>query len=85
MSSAIAASNLSKRYGEIEAVRGIDVTIASGETVALLGPNGAGKSTTIDMISASPSPTAAPSRCSAAIPRTRSTPGPSARCCRPAP
>jgi ABC-2 type transport system ATP-binding protein len=36
--------------GPIRAVRGIDVDIAAGETVALLGPNGAGKSTTIDML-----------------------------------
>jgi ABC-2 type transport system ATP-binding protein len=36
--------------GPIHAVRGIDVRIAAGETVALLGPNGAGKSTTIDML-----------------------------------
>ncbi len=36
--------------GLIRAVRGIDVSIAAGETVALLGPNGAGKSTTIDML-----------------------------------
>jgi ABC-2 type transport system ATP-binding protein len=34
----------------VPAVRGIDVSIAEGETVALLGPNGAGKSTTIDMV-----------------------------------
>jgi ABC-2 type transport system ATP-binding protein len=34
----------------IRAVRGVDVRIAAGETVALLGPNGAGKSTTIDML-----------------------------------
>jgi ABC-2 type transport system ATP-binding protein len=34
----------------VRAVRGIDVSIAQGETVALLGPNGAGKSTTIDML-----------------------------------
>jgi ABC-2 type transport system ATP-binding protein len=36
--------------GPIRAVRGIDVRITTGETVALLGPNGAGKSTTIDML-----------------------------------
>jgi ABC-2 type transport system ATP-binding protein len=36
--------------GPIRAVRGIDVEITAGETVALLGPNGAGKSTTIDML-----------------------------------
>jgi hypothetical protein len=34
----------------VHAVRGIDVSITRGETVALLGPNGAGKSTTIDML-----------------------------------
>jgi ABC-2 type transport system ATP-binding protein len=34
----------------VQAVRGIDVSVARGETVALLGPNGAGKSTTIDMV-----------------------------------
>jgi ABC-2 type transport system ATP-binding protein len=37
-------------HGPIRAVRGVDVEIARGETVALLGPNGAGKSTTIDML-----------------------------------
>jgi ABC-2 type transport system ATP-binding protein len=37
-------------HGVVEAVKGIDVDIARGETVALLGPNGAGKSTTIDML-----------------------------------
>jgi ABC-2 type transport system ATP-binding protein len=36
--------------GPVYAVRGIDVSIAPGETVALLGPNGAGKSTAIDMM-----------------------------------
>jgi ABC-2 type transport system ATP-binding protein len=50
MASAIEARGLRKSYGEIEAVRGVDISIDTGETVALLGPNGAGKSTTIDMI-----------------------------------
>ena len=36
--------------GPVQAVRGVDIAIAPGETVALLGPNGAGKSTTIDMM-----------------------------------
>ncbi|HJQ44365.1 MAG TPA: ABC transporter ATP-binding protein [Jatrophihabitantaceae bacterium] len=36
--------------GMVHAVRGVDISIAPGETVALLGPNGAGKSTTIDMM-----------------------------------
>jgi ABC-2 type transport system ATP-binding protein len=41
---------LTKSFGTVRAVDGIDLVIAPGETVALLGPNGAGKSTTIDMI-----------------------------------
>jgi ABC-2 type transport system ATP-binding protein len=41
---------LVKSFGAVGAVRGIDVSVAAGETVALLGPNGAGKSTTIDML-----------------------------------
>src|SRR3954470_14537986 len=36
--------------GPVHAVRGLDLEIGAGETVALLGPNGAGKSTTIDML-----------------------------------
>jgi len=47
---AIEARGLRKSYGAVEAVRGVDISIDAGETVALLGPNGAGKSTTIDML-----------------------------------
>jgi ABC-2 type transport system ATP-binding protein len=46
----IELAGLSKSFGEVRAVREIDVAVAAGETVALLGPNGAGKSTTIDML-----------------------------------
>jgi ABC-2 type transport system ATP-binding protein len=48
--SGIRLQGLVKSYGQVRAVRGIDISIDPGETVALLGPNGAGKSTTIDMI-----------------------------------
>jgi len=47
---AISVSELTKRYGEIEAVRGIDFEVARGETFGFLGPNGAGKSTTISIL-----------------------------------
>jgi ABC-2 type transport system ATP-binding protein len=50
----IALKGLHKTFrsasGPVHAVRGVDIDIAAGETVALLGPNGAGKSTTIDML-----------------------------------
>ena len=39
-----------KNFGEVRAVRGIDLTVSPGEVVAFLGPNGAGKTTTIDMM-----------------------------------
>jgi ABC-2 type transport system ATP-binding protein len=55
LNSTIELRGLVKSYrggaqGRVQAVRGIDVSIPRGETVALLGPNGAGKSTTIDML-----------------------------------
>jgi ABC-2 type transport system ATP-binding protein len=47
---AVAVDGLVKRYGELEAVKGIDFAVAPGETFGFLGPNGAGKSTTISML-----------------------------------
>ena len=48
----IIARGLRKRYGELEAVRGIDVTVERGEAFGFLGPNGAGKSSTMRMVAA---------------------------------
>jgi ABC-2 type transport system ATP-binding protein len=48
--SAIELHGVHKRFGHVEAVKGIDLDIASGEIVAFLGPNGAGKTSTIDII-----------------------------------
>ncbi|MCK9924774.1 ABC transporter ATP-binding protein [Frankia sp. AgPm24] len=50
VASSVALRGVRKRYGGVQAVDGVDLTIAAGEIVALLGPNGAGKSTTIDML-----------------------------------
>ncbi|HEY2576398.1 MAG TPA: ABC transporter ATP-binding protein [Streptosporangiaceae bacterium] len=47
---AIELHGIHKRFGNVHAVRGIDLQVASGEIVAFLGPNGAGKTSTIDVI-----------------------------------
>ncbi len=46
---AIDVRGLRMRYGELEAVAGIDLRVAAGEVFALLGPNGAGKTTTVEI------------------------------------
>jgi ABC-2 type transport system ATP-binding protein len=46
----ITAKGLTKSFGAVRAVRGLDLELERGSTVALLGPNGAGKTTTIDML-----------------------------------
>jgi ABC-2 type transport system ATP-binding protein len=47
---AIAVRDLRKRYGDFEAVRGIDIEVRRGEVFGLLGPNGAGKTTTVEIL-----------------------------------
>jgi ABC-2 type transport system ATP-binding protein len=49
-SPAIEVSALRKRYGEYEALRGLDITVTRGEVFGLLGPNGAGKTTTVEIL-----------------------------------
>ena len=59
---AIKVAGLTKNYGEIEAVRGIDFEVPVGETFGFLGPNGAGKSTTIKMLCTLARPTSGSAR-----------------------
>ena len=54
---AIAVHGLVKRFGEIEAVRGVEFEVATGEVFGFLGPNGAGKTTTINMLCTLAKPT----------------------------
>jgi ABC-2 type transport system ATP-binding protein len=55
---AIRLGDLTKSFGDVHAVRGIDLRIEQGEIVAFLGPNGAGKTTTIDLLLGLSQPTA---------------------------
>jgi ABC-2 type transport system ATP-binding protein len=48
--SVLQVENLTKRYGEVEAVRGISFQVAEGEVFGLLGPNGAGKTSTVEIL-----------------------------------
>ena len=50
MPSAVTVAGLRKSYGSVEAVRGVDFTVATGEIFALLGPNGAGKTSTLEIL-----------------------------------
>jgi len=46
----ISVSGLRVSYGDLEAVRGIDLSVETGEVLALLGPNGAGKTSTVEVL-----------------------------------
>ena len=50
MTTAIEVRGLRKAYGDVEAVRGIDLSVQTGECVAVLGPNGAGKTTMVEIL-----------------------------------
>ena len=50
MTSAIHVNQLTKTYGDVQAVQCIDLDVQSGEIFAMLGPNGAGKSTTVEIL-----------------------------------
>ena len=49
-SPAIRVRGLTKRYGDVQAVAGVDFDVAAGEIFGLLGPNGAGKTTTVEIL-----------------------------------
>jgi ABC-2 type transport system ATP-binding protein len=50
VAAAVSVRNLSKHYGDIAAVNGVDFEIQTGEVFGLLGPNGAGKTTTVEIL-----------------------------------
>ena len=60
-----------RQYREIQAVRGIDLTVEQGEFVAFLGPNGAGKTTTLKLLSGVINPTSGVARVMGFVPWKR--------------
>ena len=62
MNDAVAVRGLTKRYGDLVAVDGVDFDVTAGEVFGFLGPNGAGKSTTIKMLCTLVEPSAGAAR-----------------------
>src|SRR3954468_12597259 len=58
MPNALAVHGLAKRYGSVEALKGVDLEVGEGQLVGLLGPNGAGKSTLVKILVGLVRPTA---------------------------
>ena len=69
---AIELTGVTKRYGSVTALRGLDLSVDSGEVFGFLGPNGAGKSTTIDIMLDHARPTAGETRVLGMDPREES-------------
>jgi len=59
---AVQTLNLTRKFGSLTAVDGVDLNIKKGELFALLGPNGAGKTTTINMLCCLLKPTSGTAR-----------------------
>lgn len=64
MSTAIAAGEVTKRYGRREALRGVSFAAGAGEVVAVIGPNGAGKTTLLSILAGLQPPTSGTVSCS---------------------
>ena len=62
MSASLNIKNLHKRYGELEVLRGINLEIPAGQTVAVIGPSGSGKSTLLRVLMLSLIHISAPTR-----------------------
>ena len=71
MAPVVGLEGVVKRYGAVEALRGLDLEVPSGQLVALLGPNGAGKTTAISIMLGLRRPTAGRARLFGLVPTDR--------------
>ena len=78
---AIEIKKLTKKYKDVTAVDGLELSVRQGELFALLGVNGAGKTTTIKMLSCLTAPTSGEAHLGGAFRRLRSRAGGQAAAC----